>query len=140
MEIARAVTPILTVGSVEGVDEFYRDKLGFARLIGFAGEDGRLAMVTLVLGGAKLMFTRPREIKDGPQPAEGKRPVEIYFEVADIDAYHARLVAQGVDIDDPLTLQWWGDKTFKVRDPGGYEIWFYQKIGAPKPPQGLKIV
>ena len=43
-------------------------------------------------------------------------------------------------ITDPLTKQWWGDKTFKVMGPYGYELWFYQTVGEPKPPQGAKIV
>jgi uncharacterized glyoxalase superfamily protein PhnB len=66
--------------------------------------------------------------------------VEIYLEVADVDAYHDRLAKKGVRITDPLTTQWWGDRTFKVLDPGGYEIWFYQTTSEPRPPQGMKIV
>jgi len=45
-----------------------------------------------------------------------------------------------VKITDPITTQWWGDRTFKVIDPNGYEVWFYQTVGEPKPPQGVKIV
>lgn len=43
-------------------------------------------------------------------------------------------------VSDRLTTQWWGDRTFKVLDPNGYELWFYQTVGIPKPPQDLKIV
>ena len=46
----------------------------------------------------------------------------------------------GVAISDPLTLQWWGDRTFKVRDPNGYVLWFYTNVAEPKPPQGMKVV
>jgi uncharacterized glyoxalase superfamily protein PhnB len=45
-----------------------------------------------------------------------------------------------VKITDPLTLQWWGDRTFKVLDPNGYEIWFYTHVAEPTPPQGAKLV
>lgn len=41
---------------------------------------------------------------------------------------------------EQLTTQWWGNRTFKVMDPYGYELWFYQTVGEPKPPQGAKIV
>ena len=41
---------------------------------------------------------------------------------------------------EPLTMQWWGDRTFKVRDAYGYEVWFYQTVGEPKPPAGAKII
>lgn len=139
-EIAKVVMPIITVDSVDDVHNFYTDKLGFTRVVGVAGEDGRFNFVTVVLGGARIMFARPRTRMDGTQPSAGKRPVEIYLEVADVDAYHAQLKERGVKISDPLSLQWWGDKTFKVTDPYGYEVWFYQKIGEPKPPQGMKIV
>lgn len=139
-ESAKVVTPIITVNSVDDVHDFYRDKLGFTRVMGVVGEDGQFNMVTLVLDGARLMFARPRGKMGGTQPAAGKPAVEIYLEVADVDAYHARLKERSVKISDPPTLQWWGDKTFKVTDPYGYEIWFYQTIGEPKPPQGVKIV
>ena len=52
----------------------------------------------------------------------------------------AHLKKSGVAISDPLTLQWWGDRTFKVLDPNGYEIWFYTNVAEPAPPQGAKLV
>ena len=139
-ESAKGIMPIITVGSVDDVHTFYTDKLGFTRVIGAMGEDGQLSSATVVLGGGRIMFARPQAKTDGTQPSSGKRPVEIYLEVADVDAYHAQLKERSVKISDPLTLQWWGDKTFKVTDSYGYEIWFYQKVGEPKPPQGMKIV
>ena len=139
-ESARAAMPFITVDSVDSVHNSYINELGFTRVMGVAGPDGQLSMVTLTLDGARLMFARPRGKIDGTQPALGKRPVDVYLEVADVDAYHTQLKKRAVNISDPLTLQWWGDKTFKVLDPNGYEIWFYQKVGAPKPPQGMKIV
>lgn len=139
-ESVRAAMPFITVDSVDNAHNFYTSELGFTRVMGVAGQDGQLNMVTLALGGARIMFARPRGKIDGTQPSAGKRPVDIYLEVADVDAYHAQLKKRSVNISDPQTLQWWGDKTFKVTDPYGYEIWFYQKIGEPKPPQGIKIV
>jgi uncharacterized glyoxalase superfamily protein PhnB len=139
-ESAKSVAPIISVDSVDDVQNFYKDKLGFTRVMGMVGEDGKLNRATLVLDGARLMFARSQGKMEGTYPSSGKRPVEIYLEVADVDAYHAQLQARSVKISAPLILQWWGDKTFTVTDPNGYEIWFYQKVGAPKPPQGLKIV
>jgi uncharacterized glyoxalase superfamily protein PhnB len=78
-------------------------------------------------------------VRSVPSPG-GKQPVEIYLEVEDVDALHNRLKKNGVAISDPLTLQWWGDRTFKVLDPNGYEIWFYSHVAEPTPPQGAKLV
>jgi uncharacterized glyoxalase superfamily protein PhnB len=83
------------------------------------------------------MFMRaPGEVA----PKGGKQPVEIYLEVDDVDALHTRLTRHGVSISDPLTMQWWGDRTFKVLDPNGYEIWFYTNVADPKPPKGATLV
>ena len=92
----------------------------------------------MVLGGARVMFLRAPASETTRRP--GKQPVEIYLQVDDVEAYHNRVKKNGVKISDPLTLQWWGDRTFKVLDPNGYEIWFYTHVAEPKPPQGAKLV
>ena len=59
----------------------------------------------------------------------------------DVERYFGQLSEKNeVNVTDRLTTQWWGDRTFKVMDPNGYEVWFYQTVGEPKPPQGMKIV
>jgi uncharacterized glyoxalase superfamily protein PhnB len=130
------VMPMISVESVDATRDFYVDRLGFEHVMGMVGKDGQLDFVTVVLGGARVMFMRA---PNGPRQ-RGKQPVEIYLEVADVDAYHARLKKSQVAISDPLTMQWWGDRTFKVLDPNGYEIWFYTHVAEPKPPQGAKLV
>jgi PhnB protein len=129
--------PIIAVASVDDVRNFYVDRLGFEHVMGMVGKDGQLDFCTVVLGQARVMFTRA---PIGPRPSGGKQPVEIYLEVDDVDALHNRLNKKGVAISDPLTVQWWGDRTFKLLDPNGYEIWFYTNVGEPKPPQGAKLV
>ena len=135
--VAGRVMPMIVVGSVDAIRNFYVDTLGFTHVMGMVGKDGQLDFCTVVMGEARIMFMRAPG--DTPSPA-GKQPVEIYLEVEDVDALHNRLKKKGVAISDPLTLQWWGDRTFKVLDPNGYEIWFYTNVAEPKPPQGAKLV
>jgi uncharacterized glyoxalase superfamily protein PhnB len=132
--------PMISVASVDDARAFYVDKLGFGHLMGMLGKDGHLDFCTVTLGGAKVMLNRPPEQIDGIGPTSSKRPVAIYLEVGDVNAYHDQLRKSGVKIADPLTDQWWGDRTFTVIDPFGYQIWFYQTVGEIKPPQGAKIV
>ena len=135
--VAGRVMPMITVKSVDDIRNFYVDRLGFSHVMGMVGKDGQLDFCTVVMGEARLMFMRaPSEETSLP----GKQPVEIYLEVEDVDALHNRLKKSGIAISDPLTLQWWGDRTFKVLDPNGYEIWFYTNVAEPKPPQGAKLV
>jgi uncharacterized glyoxalase superfamily protein PhnB len=129
--------PMIVVRSVDAIRNFYVDTLGFSHVMGMVGKDGQLDFCTVVMGEARIMFMRAPG--DTPSPT-GKQPVEIYLEVEDVDALHNRLKKKGVAFNDPLTLQWWGDRTFKVLDPNGYEIWFYTHVAEPKPPQGAKLV
>lgn len=131
------VMPMIVVGSVDTIRNFYVETLGFTHVMGMVGKDGQLDFCTVVMGEARIMFMRAPG--DMPSPA-GKQPVEIYLEVEDVDALHKRLNRNGVAISDPLTMQWWGDRTFKVLDPNGYEIWFYTHVAEPTPPQGAKLV
>jgi len=119
---------------------FYVETLGFDHLMGVLGKDGQLDFVTVAMSGARLMFTRPQGAGAAVSAGGKKQPVEIYLEVGDVEAYHAQLKKKGVKITEGLTTQWWGDRTFKVLDPYGYEIWFFQNVGEPKPPPGTKTV
>src|SRR2546426_6424811 len=129
--------PIIGVGSVDRARNFYVDTLGFTHVMGMIGKDGQFDFCTVVMGGARIMFMRA---PGGTPASSGKQPVEIYLEVENVDALHNDLKKKGVAISDPLTLQWWGDRTFKVLDPNGYEIWFYTNVAEPTPPQGAKLV
>ena len=130
------VTPMIAVGSVDAARDFYVDKLGFQHVMGMVGKDGQLDFVSVVMGGARVMLTRAQATDARP----AKQPVEFYMQVENVDAYHDIVKKNGVGISDPLTQQWWGDKTFKVIDPNGYQLWFYTNVAEPAPPQGIKLV
>lgn len=139
--IPKTVMPIIAVESVDEVRDFYVDVLGFDHVMGVVGKDGKFDFCTMVMDGARIMFSRAPGKTPGGKAVNARQPVAIYLEVADVVAYHDQLQKKsGVKITDPLTLQWWGDKTFKVMDPCGYEICFYQTVGEVKPPAGTKIV
>jgi uncharacterized glyoxalase superfamily protein PhnB len=131
---------MIYVDSVERAREFYVDKLGFTHLMGMLGKDGQLDFCTVTLGGARIMLMRPAEGMAGTEETSMKRPVEVYLEVADVDAYFEKLRKQKVKATTPLTEQWWGDRTFTIQDPFGYTIWFYQNFAEPKLPAGAKVI
>ena len=132
--------PMMSVDSVDQARAFYIDQLGFGHMMGMLGKDGQLDFCTVTMGGAKVMLMRPQQSTDGTKATSSKRPVDIYLEVSDVDAYHKHLTAKGIKVTSQLTDQWWGDRTFTVMDPFGYQIWFYQTVGEPIPPKGAKLV
>ena len=139
-ETPKTVMPMISVDSVDALRSFYVEKLGFSHMMGVVGRDGQFDFCTVVRDGAKVMLMRPQERLDGTAPSATRRPVEIYLEVADVDRFHDEVKKRGVRVTLNLETQWWGDRTFAVMDPYGYQIWFYQTVAEPKPPQGTKIV
>jgi uncharacterized glyoxalase superfamily protein PhnB len=131
---------MIYVDSVEEARSFYVDKLGFGHVMGMLGKDGLLDFCTVSLAGARMMLMRPAERMQGTSATTVKRPVEFYLEVADVEAYFDQLKKQKIKPTTPLTDQWWGDRTFTILDPFGYQIWFYQSVAEPKLPQGAKVV
>lgn len=131
----RAVIPLRYVQSVDRMREWYIGKLGFQHMMGLVGGDGQLDFAIVMLDGAMMMLARP----ENPAAVTGG-PLEIYVEVADVDACHGRFAKAGLEMAKPLITQWWGDRNFAVQDPAGHLIWFYQTVGEPAPPAGVKLV
>jgi uncharacterized glyoxalase superfamily protein PhnB len=132
--------PMISVDSVDHARSFYVEKLGFSHMMGMLGKDGQLDFCTVTMGGAKIMLMRAQSSNESSKQTAAKRPVEIYLEVADVDGYHDELAAKGIKVADPLTDQWWGDRTFTVLDPFGYQVWFFQTVAEAVPPKGAKLV
>jgi len=138
---AASVVPSFWVDAVEPVRDFYLQKLGFEHMMGVIGKDGRLDFCIVTREGAMIMIGRPEDrIEGANEKYPTRRPVEIYVYVKDVDRYHDQVKGGGVDVVEPLTTQWWGDRTFAVRDPYGYQLWFCQTVGEPVPPPGVKMM
>jgi uncharacterized glyoxalase superfamily protein PhnB len=140
-ERAAQVVPNLYVDSVETLRTFYLEKLGFQHMMGIVGKDGNLDFAIVTRDGAMIMLARPQAKTEGTGPKYPTgRPLEIYIEVKDVDAFHEAVRSRAVAVKQPLTTQWWGDRNFAVQDPYGYVLWFYQNVGQPVPPPGVKMV
>jgi uncharacterized glyoxalase superfamily protein PhnB len=135
------VVPNIYVDSVETLRSFYIDRLGFDHMMGVVGKDGRLDVALVTRDGGIVMLTRPDQRSESTsEKPGGPRPIEVYFGIRDVDAYHDEVRTRGVTIREPLTTQWWGDRTFAVQDPYGYVLWFFQNVGEVVPPPGVKVI
>ena len=105
-EASSQVMPMIAVESVDAVRDFYVDQLGFSHVMGMVGKDGQLDFVSVVLGGARVMFSRNLQATaaTGPGTPTAKQPVEIYLQVDDVDGYHNQVKKRGVKISDPLDI------------------------------------
>ena len=104
----------VTVADTDRAIEFYVDKLGFEKVVDVPmGDTGR--WVEVAVNGT------PTTIALAPPPPGGEAggvQTGICIHTSDVDADHAALKADGVDVDAEVTR--WGDPIppmFWLRDP-----------------------
>jgi PhnB protein len=119
-----AVVPSIVVSDVKATLDWFH-KLGFQTQDEMAGPDGSIVHAEVRRGDVVLMM--------GPGmngAAPGSTGMSLYINLGSesVDGYHDRVRAAGVAITDPLTDQFWGDRTFMVEHPDGYRIMFSQHV------------
>lgn len=117
--------PVLSVKDVDASVAFYRDVLGFKHEYDMPGPDGKTYFSSVTVGDAMLSF----ELK--PEESTGGKGVLLMIEVTDdtdIDTYYAEVQARGAVIETPIKDEFWGDRTFGLRDPDGYALSLYKTV------------
>ena len=132
--------PILWVSNIERSVDFYRDKLGFDLAFAMTGDGGKLLHASVTNGSVTLMLGYKDE---ATIPVEGRRlggGAELYTYAEDVDAYYERVRAAGTSLTQPITDQYWGDRTFTVTDPDGYVLTIAQTVREFEPERALSTV
>jgi catechol 2,3-dioxygenase-like lactoylglutathione lyase family enzyme len=104
----------VTVADTDRALDFYVDKLGFEKVVDVPmGEGMRWVEVALPGTATTIALAPPPE-----GTAAGGGQTGICLDTSDVDADHAALKADGVDVDDEVTR--WGGSVppmFWLRDP-----------------------
>ncbi len=131
------IMPMISSNDLEAVRAYYTEQLGFAEAFAMRGPDGNLFTLSFASpAGAPLMFGSPMEDGGALNP-DG---LSLFVPSEDVDAYHDTLAARDVDIAEGLTDQFWGDRTFVVRDPWGLHLMFGQTVNEMSaPPEGFEM-
>ena len=97
--VQKVATVIVPVNAQDDMIAFYCDKLGFTKRVDIPFGDGH-RWVEVVPGEAETTIALA---PPGPETDIGGRSTGISLYTADIDAYHAQLKADGVDVDDEVS-------------------------------------
>jgi uncharacterized glyoxalase superfamily protein PhnB len=114
---------------------------GFEIQLKITGDDGKLHHSELVYGGGLVMVgdaSRDRfPYRRSPTQIDGLNTQNMMVYVDDVEAHcrHAR-EAGAVIVAEPETHDYgddyWTDRGYQCRDPGGHHWWFYERIRNPK--------
>lgn len=111
MTSVRRIVPNLTTTNADAAKQFYTSVLGLELVMDLdwvatvASTENPSAQISLI--------TEDRTAPVVPA---------ISVEVDDVDAVHAKAVADGLEIVHPLTDETWGVRRFFVRDPDGLVV------------------
>ena len=114
--VNKIATVVIPVADQDRSLEFYVDKLGFTKRVDVPFGNGERWIEVGIGDEATTIALAPPP----PGYVTGKRETGISLQTDDIDAYHAHLKAQGVDVDDEVGRM--GDPVpplFWLRDPEG---------------------
>jgi uncharacterized glyoxalase superfamily protein PhnB len=113
---------------------------GFSRHAVHEDGQGGIAHAQLTFGRGMIMLGSARDDAWGrhvamPRDIGGRETQVSCVIVSDADAHHARAVAAGAEIVDPLVDQAHGGRGYSCRDPEGHLWWFgtYDAWDEPTP-------
>jgi len=112
--------------------EWLEKAFGFERAMVITDKDGNLAHSELRFGDGLLMVgSEWAEFTASPKSVGGKNTQYVHVHVADaIDGHCARARAAGAEILQEPSDQFYGDRTYRARDPEGHVWNFGQTVRA----------
>jgi uncharacterized glyoxalase superfamily protein PhnB len=119
------VQPLLYIDDIEAAIDFYRDQLGLNVIVFGNDAEGRPATFLAQLGDSKFLVSREPHFAGATGGG-----VTLYFHLdGPVDDLAERFRnAEGVQVAQDLTDQWWGDRTLTIRDPWGYTLLFSSPV------------
>jgi PhnB protein len=111
-----ALTPYLVVQDVKGQMDFLTRAFGATEAFKMEMPDGSISHADMVVFGAHVMMGQAGA-HHPPVPAM------LYLYVEDCDAVHAKALAAGATLDQPVRDQFYGDRSGSVKDANGNLWW-----------------
>ncbi len=119
------ILPVFPVKDVAEAMDYYMNTLGFGEVLRMPDQSGELITGQVHLNNAHIMFNRNPDMADN---AGGGVYFWVRMDNADIDAHFADLKSKGVTIVDDIQDQFWGDRSFTIKDLNDYVLVFTKKM------------
>jgi PhnB protein len=118
-----SVTPYLVMRDAARAIDFYTRALGATEIFRFDAPGGKIAHAEIRVGDSVIMLSdeMPDSGYRGPQSLGGS-PVSLMVYVEDVDSQFKRAIDAGAKIKQPVTDQFYGDRSGTIEDPFGH-VW-----------------
>ena len=130
--MVKDLSPVVIARDADASMAFYENVLGFEETSALRAPDGSVIHGMARSGDVMIQFspaeTRGFELKPDQVLGHGVTFSMHVDDDQDIDAYYATVVANGGKITEPIVDQPWGDRSFTVVDPDGYQLMFSKLV------------
>ncbi|MFD6393338.1 VOC family protein [Nocardia sp. NPDC055029] len=115
------ICPGLSCAGAAAAIDFYTAVFGATERMRMPGPGGTVAHCELLVGDSVLMIGDPAPDIGFPDPKEvGGSPVNLMVYVSDADAAFAAALEAGATAINPMTDQFYGDRSGSFEDPWGH--------------------
>jgi PhnB protein len=133
-----SLTPYLVVKGAAAALDFYAKAFGATELVRMADPSGKVGHAEMKIGDSPFMLADEHpEVDAVAPPTGGGRYATFLVYVPDVDAVFKQAVAAGATEVRPVELQFYGDRTGRLRDPFGHE-WTLATHVEDVPPDEMK--
>ena len=116
-----SVTPYLHIKNAGGAIDFYKRAFGATELVRMGMPDGRVGHAELKIGNAVVMMADEFPERGHQSPSTlGGTSGSILLYVTDVDSMFTRAINAGAKLIQPVTDQFYGDRSGYIEDPFGH--------------------
>jgi len=117
-----SVTPYLIQSDASGAIDFYKRAFGASELLRMGNPDGRVGHAELKIGNSVIMMADEFRERGHKSPRTlGGTSASILLYVPDVDSVFQRAIRAGGKELQPLTDQFYGDRSGQLEDPFGHQ-------------------
>lgn len=130
------ITAELVYADAPGAIDWLIRAFDFQRVLQVTGDAGAIVHAELAYAGG-LVLVIGEDAAGGrrraPPSVGGKNTQNLFVYVPDVEAHCARAAAAGAVIVSPLAVSdygddYWADRGYECRDPGGHHWWFAERL------------
>ena len=125
----QGIVPALSYDDAPAMIEFLCRAFGFVERYRLDMPDGSIGHASLLSGEDEVTLASayPEGGLGGPSGLPHLHASVMVY-VDDVDAHHARAVSEGATILQEPEDQFFGDRTYRAKDPEGGNWWFHQEL------------